>query len=78
MKTTKNILLELSSLNTSRKLKKINFFLKNNHLTEFNRSKGSKKEKKITNKKETIQSNNYKFKHIKRIKKWFILRYNKK
>ena len=68
MKTTKNILLELSSLNTSRKFKKINFFLKNNHLTEFNRSKGSKKEK-INNKKDIVQNNN--FKHIKRIKSYY-------
>jgi len=70
MKTTKNILLEISSLNTSRKFKKINFFLKKNHLTEFNKSKGSKIEK-IKNKNESIQNKNYNFKHIKRIKSYY-------
>ena len=67
-RTVKNILLEMSALNTSRKLKKINFISKkNNFLTDFNKSKGLKPEKKV-NEKETIQINNYNHKQIKRIK----------
>jgi hypothetical protein len=69
LKTTKNILIELSSLNTSRKFKKINFFYKKNKnshiLKEFNKSKMQIKDKKY-NEKETIK--NYNFRHIKRIK----------
>lgn len=69
IKTSKNILLEISSLNTSRKFKKINYFLKNNHLTEFNKTKAASKFEKIMSKKETIQNNkNYNLKQIKRIK----------
>ena len=69
LKTTKNILIELSSLNTSRKFKKINFFSKKNKnshiLKEFNKSKMQIIDKKY-NEKETIK--NYNFRHIKRIK----------
>ena len=69
LKATKNILLELSSLNTSRKLKKINFFSKKNKnsqfLKEFNKSKNQIIDKKY-NEKETIK--NYNYRHIKRIK----------
>jgi len=68
LKTTKNILLELSSLNSSRKFKKINFFSKKNKnsqfLKEFNKSK-MLIDKKL-NEKETIK--NYNYRHIKRIK----------
>ena len=68
-KTAKNILLELSALNTSRKFKKINYFGKKNKksqiLTEFNKSRLPKKEKKL-NKNESIK--NYHYNHIKRIK----------
>jgi len=69
LKTTKNILIELSSLNTSRKFKKINFFSKKNKnsqfLKEFNKSKMQIIDKKF-NDKETIK--NYNYRHIKRIK----------
>ena len=69
LKTTKNILIELSSLNTSRKLKKINFFSKKNKnsqfMKEFNKSKMQIIDKKFTDK-ETIK--NYNYRHIKRIK----------
>lgn len=69
LKTTKNILIELSSLNTSRKFKKINFFSKKNKnsqfMKEFNKSKMQIMDKKF-NDKETIK--NYNYRHIKRIK----------
>ena len=69
LKTTKNILIELSSLNTSRKFKKINFFSKKNKnsqfMKEFNKSKMQIIDKKF-NDKETIK--NYNYRHIKRIK----------
>jgi len=69
LKTTKNILIELSSLNTSRKFKKINFFSKKNKnsqfMKEFNKSKIQIMDKKF-NDKETIK--NYNYRHIKRIK----------
>ena len=66
---TKNILLELSSLNTSRKFKKINYFSKKNKNSqfskEFSKSKMQIVDKKL-NEKETIK--NYNYRHIKRIK----------
>ena len=75
IKTTKNILLELSALNTSRKFKKANIFpkkgQKSQNLTEFNNSKSkkiSKQPEKKGNEKETVQIKNYNYKHIKRIK----------
>ena len=67
-RTVKNILLEMSALNTSRKLKKMNFISKkNNNLKDFNKSKGIKAEIKM-NEKETMQINNYNHRQIKRIK----------
>ena len=74
MKTTRNILLEIPGLNTSRKFKKINFaknYEKSQILTEFNKSKNTKISKlshKKINEKETVQIKNYNLKHIKRIK----------
>jgi hypothetical protein len=69
LKATKNILLELSSLNTSRKFKKINYFSKKNKNSqfskEFSKSKMQIVDKKL-NEKETIK--NYNYRHIKRIK----------
>lgn len=68
VKTHRNILLEISSLNTSKKLKKINFFSnKFKFLTEFNNKSQAKVDKKV-NEKETLQIQNYTFKHLKRIK----------
>ena len=67
-KKPKNILLELSDINTSRKFKKINIFGKKKilqNLTEFNKSKFSQIEKKL-NEKEKIK--NFHNNHIKRIK----------
>ena len=62
IKTTKNILLEISSLNRSGKYKKINFFpknKKNQYLTEFSKSKISKVDTtKNNNEKETIINKN--------------------
>ncbi len=75
IKTTKNILLELSSFNSSAKYKKISFFAnksKNSLLTEF--CKGDIK--KINNEKETTQIKNYNFKHIKRIKSYYGMNVN--
>jgi hypothetical protein len=72
VKTPRNILLEISSLNTSKKIKKINFFSnKFKFLTEFNNKSQAKVEKKVNEKekeKETLQIQNYTFKHLKRIK----------
>ena len=75
IKTTKNILLEISSLSRSGKYKKINFFTKNKknqYLTEFSKSKISKADTtKNNNEKETIINKNYNYKHIKRIKSYY-------
>ena len=70
VKTHRNILLEISSLNTSKKLKKINFpSNKFKFLTEFNNKSQAKVEKKVNEKeKETLQIQNYAFNHLKRIK----------
>ena len=72
VKKTKNILLELSSLNTSRKFKKINVFSKkkknsknSQFLKDFSKSKMQIVDKKPSEK-ETIK--NYNYRHIKRIK----------
>ena len=72
VKTPRNILLEISSLNTSKKIKKINFFSnKFKFLTEFNNKSQAKVEKKVNDEKEkekeTLQIQNYTFKHLKRI-----------
>ena len=68
VKIPRNILLEISSLNTSKKFKKTNFFTnKFKFLTEFNNKSQTKVDKKV-NEKETLQIQNYNFKHLKRIK----------
>jgi hypothetical protein len=70
IKTTKNMLLELSSFNSSGKYKKMNFFANMNKksqvLTEF-----CKGDKKYNNEKETSQNKKYNIKHGKRIKSYY-------
>ena len=69
-RNSKNAVIEISSLNTSRKYKKINYYYKRSkksqNLQDFNKSKLLKiNEKKIYGK-ETLRNNNYN--HLKRIK----------
>ena len=70
-KTAKNILSELSCLNTSKKLKKINVFSKKSKIiTEYNKISKKSKEK------ESIQIQNYNHKHIKRIQSCYGMNQN--